>query len=282
MLWESEWASFRSLKSNRVHRIHRIVAGNITTALVLEDDADWDIRIKSQMRTFATASQLLLQPSVANELGKQRDIDVETATTSNFGRSSSSYGEPNNWDVLWLGHCGGRFPRPSDENPQLARVIVSNDETVPEPQHLDGAGDAKLKKDYPAHTRVVSRARRNACTLAYGVSQSGARRILYELGLRKMDRATDIAFQDVCDGTNERRQATCLAVSPPLFNHHRPIAAKASFSDIQDHGEGYNEVAYTKNVRWSTRVNFPKLVNGETDYIDLFKDGEPKHDFDTE
>jgi hypothetical protein len=56
------------------------------------------------------------------------------------------------------------------------------------------------------------------------------------------------------------------------------MGAKSTFSDISDHGQDYNHQAFTRNVRWSTRLNFPKLVDGETDYIDLFKDGEDATD----
>ena len=97
-----------------------------------------------------------------------------------------------------------------------------------------------------------------------------------------MDRATDIAFQNVCDGENDRSLGKCLTIQPQLFNHHRPVGSTATFSDIQDHSGSYNEMAYTKNIRWSTRVNFAKLVNGETDYVDLFRDGGEKIDFGPE
>jgi hypothetical protein len=57
------------------------------------------------------------------------------------------------------------------------------------------------------------------------------------------------------------------------------VGSKSTFSDIQDHGKEWNEVAYTRNVRWSVRVNFPVLVEDGTDYVDLFKDGEEGRDF---
>lgn len=85
----------------------------------------------------------------------------------------------------------------------------------------------------------------------------------------------DIMFRRVCDGAEGRQIRTCLTVQPQLFQHHRPVADKATFSDISKHGGDYNKVAYTRNVRWSMRLNFPRLLNGDTgDYIDLFKDGE--------
>jgi hypothetical protein len=274
-----------SLRKRMLAELSRIVEQNITSALVLEDDADWDIRIKSQMRDFARASRLLLQPLPGTsdqfldpaDHPSKKPKDFDTRKHSVTTPSTSPYADLSRWDLLWLGHCAARFPRASDEHPQLGRAVIFDDETVPEPQHL--TENQEIVKQYPSHTRVVSRARRNACTLAYGISQSGARRFLYELAVKKMDRATDNAFRDVCDGTNDRSYATCLTVQPQLFNHHRPVGSKSTFSDIQDHGKEWNEVAYTRNVRWSVRVNFPVLVEDGTDYVDLFKDGEEGRDF---
>lgn len=114
----------------------------------------------------------------------------------------------------------------------------------------------------------------NTCTLGYGLSLPGARRLLYELGIHKMTGTTDMMFRSVCDGVDGRPIRTCLTVQPQLFQHHRPVGVRSTFSDISVHGPELNERAYTKNIRWSTRLNFPRLVDGRTDYIDLFKDGE--------
>lgn len=238
------------------------------------------------MVDFAKASRLLLQPLSGttdryldptyprpSEGQMPQDFNIEKEVAS--APSTSPYGDVDRWDLLWLGHCGGRFPRAEDRNTPLGRAVILNDETVPEPQHIDiQFGNRELMDNYPPHTRVVSRARGSVCTLAYGVSQAGARRFLYELGVRKMDGPTDLMFRNVCDGSFGRRQRTCLTVQPQLFQHHRPVASKATFSDIQDHGTDQNEVAYTRNIRWSARLNFGKLVDGESDYVDLFKDGE--------
>jgi hypothetical protein len=34
----------------------------MNTALIIEDDLDWDIRIKDQLSNFAMASRVLIQP----------------------------------------------------------------------------------------------------------------------------------------------------------------------------------------------------------------------------
>lgn len=262
----------------------RIVEQNITSALILEDDIDWDIRIKSQMTTFARASRLLVQPLPQTNdqfLDPTRqqpitdqsytDFHLENHTVS--APSDSPYGDSSRWDLLWLGHCGCRFPRSSDENAPLGRVVISNDTTVPEPHHLDMEfGGGELLTQYPAHTRVVSRARVNSCSLAYGISQPGARRFLYELGVHKMSNTNDIMFRFVCDGIDGRGLGTCLTVQPQLFQHHRPVGPRTGFSDINKYDDGYNDRATTGNIRWSVRVNFPQLMSGETDYYDSYPD----------
>jgi hypothetical protein len=252
----------------------------------LEDDIDWDIRIKSQTTEFARASQLLVQPlpqtsdqeqyldpTYPRPTEEQEYTDFMLDEHSISQPTNSPYGDLSRWDLLWLGHCGCRFPRASDLNAPLGRVVIANDTTVPEHKDLNmELGNNELLAQYPDHTRVVSRAHVNSCSLAYGVSQPGARKLLYELGVHRMSDAYDIMLRFVCDGVDGRQQATCLTVQPQLFQHHRPAGSRAGFSDISDHGGGYNERATTDNIRWSVRVNFPKLINGETDYTDSYPD----------
>jgi len=263
-----------------------MVEQNIASALVLEDDADWDLRIKSQMQDFARASRLLVQPipgtsdrfldpSYPQPSNDQQPRNFEVGKEQAAEPTSSPYGDIDRWDLFWLGHCGCRFPRASDINAPLGRAVILNDTTVPEPQHVAMQfGNDELVTQYPAHTRVVSRARMNTCTLGYALSLPGARRLLYELALHKMTGTTDMMFRSVCDGTEGRTIGACLTVQPQLFQHHRPVGSRSSFSDISDHGSSYNDRAFTKNIRWSVRLNFPKLLDGEIDYIDFFKDGE--------
>ena len=238
------------------------------------------------MRDLAKASRLLVQPisdisnkfldpthPQPNQSQTPQDFDIRKDITGS--PSTSPYGDIDRWDLLWIGHCGSRFPRASDKNVPLGRAVVYDDETVPEPQHIKMQfGNSELVESYPAHTRVVSRAWENVCTVGYGISLPGARCLLYELSVNKMTGPTDIMLQSVCDGTDGRPVHICLTVQPQLFQHHRPVGHKSSFSDISDQGADYNEKAFTRNVRWSTRMNFRKLVDGLTDYIDVFKDGE--------
>ena len=268
-----------------------IVEQNITSALIIEDDVDWDLRIKSQLRSFAQASQLLLQPLQGTEdqyldpTHQRHSPDEPQPTDLDFTSGpvtlskSSPYGDLDRWDILWLGHCGARWPE-SKAQPEvpLGRVAIHDDETVPQTQFQEfEEGDHDLLPTYPNHTRIIGHPRGNTCTFAYAITLSAARESLYELGMRTVTGAFDQMLPDMCVGANGRKRRTCLTVQPQYFHHHRPIGPESAWSDIADYSldktdSGYHNRASTRNIRWSTKVNFPKLINGETDYIDQFPD----------
>lgn len=271
-----------------------MVRQNISSALILEDDADWDIRIKSQMRDFARASRLLVQPlpgtneTFLDPTWPHPDAEHEASTDFDIGAavtgepSTSPYGDLDRWDMLWLGHCGCRFPWAADKNVPLGRAVIPNDHTVPERKQINlEFGDSQLLDGYPDYTRVIARSRVNTCTLGYGLSQSGARRLLYEIGVHKISGPIDMMYRSACDGVDGRELMTCLSPQPALFNHHRPVGPRRSFSDISgsenasDPGDqGWNDVPASVNIRWATRVNFDKLLKGATDYIDSYKESQ--------
>lgn len=70
----------------------RIIDAGWSSALIIEDDVDWDLNIKSQMQHLANSSRTLgnggLDPS-----------EWMTSTTP----TDNPYG--NGWDMLWLGPC---------------------------------------------------------------------------------------------------------------------------------------------------------------------------------
>ncbi|KAJ4371566.1 hypothetical protein N0V83_004785 [Neocucurbitaria cava] len=120
--------------------------------------------------------------------------------TSNKLAASKPYGR--DWDILWLGHCGTSLPQhnsssPSTPNSVSSRLMLLDDPTVPDPSKLRPSHTAPLdsiSSIYPPHTRVYHRTQNTLCTLAYAVTQRGARKILYEHGLRNFDKGYDFAL----------------------------------------------------------------------------------------
>ncbi|WEW56536.1 hypothetical protein PRK78_001982 [Emydomyces testavorans] len=274
-----------------LNALRAVVENNLGSALILEDDADWDVRIKSQLRDFALASRTLLQPLLSqpssfadptlrdpsNSPGMPQSFDLNQLPQT-VPPMTSPYGD--NWDILWLGHCGTEFPNSelqskAELSGQLPRGRVAhyNDATVPKDEHLLFLSkEDDPRKTYPPHTRVIHHAMGSICSLGYAVSQKGARRLLYELGVKSFDGPFDLMLRDVCEGVKGRDRATCLTVQPQLFNHHRPAGNTSFYSDISGHGQGIVDHPFTHMIRWSTRLNLPNLFNGKTEFNDQFPD----------
>ncbi|KAI8961781.1 glycosyltransferase family 25 protein [Daldinia sp. FL1419] len=200
-------------------------------------------------------------------------IDPEAGTDSNI---QTSYGD--DWDILWLGHCGADFPDAQSPIPAL-RIEIPGDETVPVPKHLKPHPFAlkdKLGELYPPHTRVVHASSGNVCTLAYAVSHQGARKLLSQFD-DHYDAQWDLMLQRWCEGkyTTTDKLGVCLTVQPPLFSHHY---AKGGASNILSQGGGYAKGTGTPYIRLSVRQNIDRLVAGarEGELVDqLPDDGDP-------
>ncbi|KAK8008112.1 hypothetical protein PG991_010663 [Apiospora marii] len=221
-----------------MNALRRVVEEGLPSALIMEDDVDWDLRVKSQLQTFGAASKAWLQTSremasqpdglltekdrlgiyktrrrgVGNRGTSTADLEVEERcsiyldqihVTNDPASVDHPYGE--GWDVLWLGHCGTEFPDADATALPPLRAVVPNDPTVPAPQHLKPhpfASHDVLGELYPPHTRVVHAASspRTACTLAYAVSQRGARKLLWQFGLEDFSRQWDLMLGSWCAG----------------------------------------------------------------------------------
>jgi hypothetical protein len=267
--------------------LFRMVEEGVSTALIMEDDLDWDVRLRSQLSEFSMATQLLSQPLIHGGYLDPTFLDPESnpsAATVEIPVSRYSQGEiplphgsspyGTNWDVLWLGHCGARFPNTQqDPKASRGRVVVSDDTTVPQTQYYDhGWGSDELPKQYPNHTRVIHHTAENVCTLAYAVTQTAARQILYQAGLKAFDAPMDIMLRNYCDGRDERPGRKCFTAQPAYFEHFRPRGPLSHYSDIVDNPEEMNEKDYTLNVRVSTQVNLERLTEGREDLIDQYPD----------
>ncbi|KAK4168307.1 hypothetical protein QBC43DRAFT_296957 [Cladorrhinum sp. PSN259] len=279
-----------------MNALQRIVQQDIASALILEDDADWDIRIKPQLQIFAQAAQAFTQrrPGQAKQtFAEQLQAHGMAEHERNVNKLPyivpprlSPYGD--DWDVLWLGHCGTEIPTESHSDPYNMlglKVIIADDVTVPAPKHLKPhpfALQDDLAELYPPQTRVVHAARNTTCTQAYAVSQRGARKLLWQFGLQTFTTGWDLMLGDWCDGFYSKhdpdsagsvKQPVCVTVSPPLFSHHY---GKGAASDITAPGGGFINKGkeMTPYVRLSVRMNMEKMVNGAQleDLVDQWED----------
>jgi hypothetical protein len=271
-----------------------VVSQNLSTAVIFEDDADWDIRLRDQLVHFAKASRILTagpldlsnspvfpgdnpesEESIHNEASKNEIAKtLFSVPLSNIPSPTqfAPYGDPASWDVLWLGHCGAGFPRPSgyptayDEKNII--LTLPGDETVPQPRYLRahpfGPLDP-LAESHPPHTRVFHRASGGAlCTVAYAVSQRGARRLLHEYSVTRWSKIWDAELGEWCAGTDsfwkKSGERKCITSQPPMFAHHHPSGGKSNIGGL---GGGYATSVETKYLRFSVRMNLQALARGE-------------------
>lgn len=114
--------------------------------------------------------------------------------------------------------------------------------------------------------------------LAYAVTQSAARGLLWELGLNPIDAALDLLLREYCQGFDNlnwkpRGPRRCLAVTPPLVAVHWRAGSLVLDSDNQaKDAQAYREKAYTSNIRWSVMLNMEELINGGTKLVDHHSD----------
>lgn len=256
-LMETNLGSWRG----HMNAIRRIVEEDLESALIMEDDMDWDVRLRSQLEEVAKGSRELLGGGHARS------------------DPHSPYGD--NWDVLWIGHCGEPFPELLDENkdkpldhPGLRymkhKYVIENDPTVPPPEHTTGLVDFHA---HP-HTRWVHITAAPICTFAYALSQQGARKVLFDLSVDRLAGAFDNALAGLCrrsvaavgeeNAEGDRGLDTkCISVTPPVFFHHKARGRVSGDSDIQDGGgDDVREKGTTENIVWSARNNIRNMIMG--------------------
>ncbi|OIW26394.1 hypothetical protein CONLIGDRAFT_662915 [Coniochaeta ligniaria NRRL 30616] len=252
-LMETNLGSWRG----HMDAVRRIVEEGLESALVLEDDMDWDVRLKPLLEVVAAGVRSV--------------------------KPSSPYGD--DWDVLWLGHCGEPFPEDLPE-PEIrglgaddpARVAmgrkftVLNDATVPPRERVTGLVNFTR---YAEHTRWVHVTAAPICTFAYALSQRGARKVLFDLSVDGLRGPFDNALAGLCrraEGGDRGLDAKCFSVTPPVFFHHKARGPVSADSDIQvveedgrlkETGEGkVREKGTTENIVWSARLNVRNMLMG--------------------
>ena len=135
-----------------------IISSGISSALILEDDADFSVGIRDIME------------GISQHLG-----NITGA------RNGEPYGivDGKSWDLLSLGACGHRMPDPKT-NPKAAAML----RTWVDPWAPDN--DQFVKGFYSGdpndRVRMLTISKGFACTQGYAVTREGAMRLLYLVG----------------------------------------------------------------------------------------------------
>ncbi|KAI9723629.1 MAG: hypothetical protein M1812_000929 [Candelaria pacifica] len=225
--------------------VRTIVEEGLSSALIMEDDIDWDVNLKAQLLQFAEGSNYILN-------------------TPSKGQPHSPYGD--SWDLLWLGSCNSQFQEdvsPKIEGPDLRKWAIKDDPTVPDLTHIGRSdkGDGSVNyTDYPEHTRFVHRTGTGICSFVYALSAAGARKFLYSMSVNGLWGTYDNQMSQMC--TKQSLGMQCVHVSPPLFFSHRPKGRTGGDSDINNPEDFIREKPETQNIVFSTKINAERLIMG--------------------
>lgn len=201
-----------------------VLAHNISTALILEDDADWDVRIRKLLAPNAAV------PSLVREI-----LHDDDDTTSASNATLSENNNDNNstlpyslaYDILWLGHCA------SVKTPHSRQLDTLDDAaSLPPANSLRALADRYAYTPLPDGTRSIMRSPGPTCTYAYAVTRPGAARIL------ELASGGGAAFDNEvgagCAKGEEKGGLRCVSVAPELFHHQRVIREDGTDSSLVD------------------------------------------------
>lgn len=163
-----------------------VVASGFSTALIIEDDVDWDVTLRTQMQL------------VSDNVRKFTRVAEDDLTP---------YG--TDWDVLWIGHCG--------EVPTEGAEKLAYPDSSLMPTKLYAGWSKKLLASISEGHRAVQYLEQTVCTFGYAVTEAGARRILEVLSSGQ-DEAFDVGLQHKC----KQGALRCVTVNPELMHHYNP------------------------------------------------------------
>ncbi|OQE91879.1 hypothetical protein PENNAL_c0008G02436 [Penicillium nalgiovense] len=236
---QTEYAARRA----HLNGLQRIVQERLASAIIMEDDVDWDVSIQAQLQSFAHAVQAL-------QLQENRKVPTQ-----------SPYGDV--WDILWLGHCGVSCKT------DLPFYLTPNYPTIPMPHHfLPLWRDPPAFEGYerPDHSRLACTASDAVCSMLYAVSFSGAQRIVAALSVSPSGLAEEIDIGAQFDVSVGRMCGNgylrCFVPYPSITGSFHQAGSRAKSSNINDE-TGKDEGFFSSGVMYSTMLNINRILKGE-------------------
>ncbi|TGO80465.1 hypothetical protein BPOR_1758g00010 [Botrytis porri] len=225
--------------------IRSIVENKLASVFIMEDDVDWDIRLRTQL------------PELAKGIRTLSHIPLSQ-------RQHSPYGD--DWDMLWLGHCGEELPSAFLIGKKDEIYRIDNDETV---APKSSQPYLQTLADYPERTRIVHKAGSPKCTLGYAVSYRGAQKILMAAVKGGNNLPVDNALASLCrDGYLDMK---CFSVEPQIFQYYKPPGLTDKDNNVNSVEKGDVQGTKEKGIKsmivWSTRLNLEHLIKGMKDYV---------------
>jgi len=158
----------------------------------------------------------------------------------------SPYGE--NWDIIWIGHCGS-------SNHGNGRYYPINDTTVPPEAREYKVGDVPNDDQHRPGTRMLFDITTSVCSTGYAISYSGAVKLVEYF--KESQENLDLRLTTLC---REKLDLTCVGVYPQV------ITAAQSHSNIE-HVDGeiasFEAIEEEVLVRAGPAIQYSARINAE-------------------
>jgi hypothetical protein len=189
----------------------------IETMLVVEDDVDWDIHLRtSQVPKVAAAMRTLLVEQQQSGQARRQNLRKKPTSPEKAG---GYWGRSTDWDILYLGHCGDMFyPHEWQNETEVPRIAVS-DTSLPSPEYMHILTRRFLHElGIPIKTRLVHKSISPLCTFGFALSRTAAHRLYHDIAAHEPpggSQAYDVRILEACRDLGFR----CWTANPELFHH---------------------------------------------------------------
>ena len=192
----------------------------LETALILEDDVDFDIRVRTKQAPLTQAAIRDLvsrpQPNTSRSEASSKSpssLTQQARRPSSFNPKKYPYGHTTSWDLLYLGTCGDYLNGLGDGlgvghhhpiNLTTIPHIAVHDSTIPRRYDLHPfTASLFTSLDIPEHHRLVHESRWPLCTFGYALTRASATTLLTTLAPPHEPnwegaRAYDVAILKAC------------------------------------------------------------------------------------
>ncbi|KAK9357766.1 hypothetical protein V1504DRAFT_32580 [Lipomyces starkeyi] len=233
-----------------------VIDSNIETALIIEDDIDWD---KNVHQIFQDLSY------------QMQNSTLRLVPPTDHEQTSAPYGL--DWDVLIMGQCyDSAHPK------RLDLVHVYDDPNVPsrkdtEQAFLNQMESLGVKGNDVGKKRLISPAYGPICTMGYAITRRGAQRLLLNLSYLSLRGPVDMDMM----WTLQEGKLRGYSVTPPPFAAWRVGGQKDSDNkhdpNLPMSGKG-NRGGWSNNIKSSARI---AMVNelAMNNWMDYTKKGTP-------
>ena len=278
--WPNETESKVGIGSAKAWLSHHLVlkaflASGLETALIFEDDVDWDVRLRTQQIPRAQQA-------------------ARSLSTSYSSASQYPWGAPSDWDLFYLGHCGDYFNDLNDgvgvghHHPSHLEAIphaVFEDPTMPYMTDIHPfTASLFTALRVPEQHRILHASQWPLCSFGYAVTRAAAQKILAIVAPEKEDITRDLIAYDAallsgCRDKGVPWSIKCYTIQPELFHHMEGKSIIALQEETKDHHvfrppvdvKGLEQVEYrheTSNIGcgfWSGEFYY--LDDKELDYL---------------